>query len=323
MQLFQNKKEELAARRLQKRFKAALQRARDRLKAKKLELKMLLEKEKEAKRQRSELEESEMYRIYTLQEELHQKTSEMINKRLLIRPNTVFVVTWRCLFVLAVIFEITQLALGPWMAKYEDKNGDPLRMESFLEEAFIPSPVSMLPECIPPKAKNGLAGLIAKIFASRSPDAVVMPKPWYCESVAYSRLLNIYSVSVSWFIRNFFDVLGVICFLDVFITFFEGEYDPETGFLEPAPFFQRWILPGILLQLMVNPRMETTYNIVSWTLHGCLRHGPFRVLRWTAAFFFPLSRFLLSQVKRAWMRLVRFENRTSFKRRDPILYYYY
>jgi len=55
---------------------------------------------------------------------------------------------------------------------------------------------------------------------------------------------------------------SVISFLDVFITFFTGELSEQTGVLWPKKFFKRWILPGVLLQLLVNPNMKDVAGII-------------------------------------------------------------
>jgi hypothetical protein len=75
---------------------------------------------------------------------------------------------------------------------------------------------------------------------------------------------------------------GVVYFLDVFITFFTGEFRPESGVLMPKPFIQRWVLPGLGLQLLVNPYMNA---VSEWTFEvgfHLLDYGPIRVWRWIA-----------------------------------------
>jgi hypothetical protein len=83
-------------------------------------------------------------------------------------------------------------------------------------------------------------------------------------------------------------VVSIVCFLDVFVTFFTGEIDAITGYIVPKPFFNRWIFPGLLLQLLVNPSIGPLANTVFSILKQVIDLGPVRVLRWTIAVLTPL-----------------------------------
>lgn len=103
--------------------------------------------------------------------------------------------------------------------------------------------------------------------------------------------------------------VGIAYFLDVFITFFTGEFHQESGVLIPKPFFQRWILPGLVLQLLVNPYMKA---VSEWTLEvgsQLLDYGPIRVWRWVATVFFPLLYVMSMRIALpSWLKLVEYQN---------------
>jgi len=301
LRLLQGSREEFAARRLQKRLVTCLKRGRRRLQLKELELRKLAEKQQLIRKKKEELSELERFRMYTLQEDLNRETNRFLNEKLLIRPNTTFAVTWRLMFVVAVVFEITQLALNPILAKYTSATGEPLRVVTYLEQTFVPLPIDMRPECDVHKQKhrvNPLKFVSRVVLGRKQQSAMPATLPWYCESTLYSSWQQYLSGFVKLSIDYFLDILGVICFLDVFITFFVGEYDNDSGCLGPKPFVKRWILPGILLQLLVNPRMEEILDGVVFVIGGLLRQGPFRVLRWTVAFFFPTTIVMSRYIRR-------------------------
>lgn len=106
--------------------------------------------------------------------------------------------------------------------------------------ALAPAPVSEFTECQLPKETK-----------RRQQSAYSIP--WYCE---YKTSHAAYRFIVDMFWKYFSVGVGIAYFLDVFITFFTGEFHQESGALIPKPFFQRWILPGLVLQLLVNPYMK-------------------------------------------------------------------
>jgi len=69
-------------------------------------------------------------------------------------------------------------------------------------------------------------------------------------------------------------VVNAIFFLDVFITFFTGELASSTGTLIPKPFFTRYIVPGIALQLIVNPTMIEISQMVKQMMIHAIHIGP-------------------------------------------------
>ena len=69
------------------------------------------------------------------------------------------------------------------------------------------------------------------------------------------RFWGLVAVQLAQFLAN---VVPVVSFASVFIEFYIGELSSESGLVVPKPFFSRWIVPGVLLQLLVNPSMKDT-----------------------------------------------------------------
>merc|ERR1711862_233485 len=102
-----------------------------------------------------------------------------------------------------------------------------------------------------------------------------------------------------------------ICFCDVFVSFFTGELHPNNGTLIPKPFVKRWVVPGLALQLLVNPNLAEVSAFVwrAWT--SLLRVGVARALRWFLTVIFPVLEELWEVlIVCVWIPFVRTENRT-------------
>ncbi len=144
-----------------------------------------------------------------------------------------------------------------------------------------PDPVSTWAECQPrePSLVGKMLSPIRKIK--------VKPPPWYCTK-PYSVVQDAYRRTWNFVVDQILGIIAVICFFDVFVKFFTGELDPMTGELKPKPFFRRWIIPGLLLQLLVNPAIYTFstwfFAITDWISVV----GPVRVLRWCIAVVVPM-----------------------------------
>ena len=93
------------------------------------------------------------------------------------------------------------------------------------------------------------------------------------------------------------------------VTFFTGELDPEDGRVVPKPFLERWVFPGIALQLLVNPQMVTVGKYVSYGMTYAHHVGPVRVYRWAAAFFYPVFSVLFDMfLQHIWRPVVKESN---------------
>jgi hypothetical protein len=149
--------------------------------------------------------------------------------------------------------------------------------------AFRPNPVSEWPACQPQEMS-----LVGKITSRFRKTKKAKPLPWYC-SKPYSTIHDWYRSTWNFVVDQIRDVISVICFFDVFVKFFTGDIDPITGELKPKPFIRRWIIPGLLLQLLVNPAIGSFsvwfFKIIDWVMVI----GPVRVLRWCIAVIVPLG----------------------------------
>jgi hypothetical protein len=160
---------------------------------------------------------------------------------------------------------------------------------------LIPAAVSDWPECKPSKWYQ-LSQKTKK------------PVPWYCDDRFHSGHA-FYRHIANFFWEEFLVFIGVICFLDVFVTFFTGEFDPDNGILVPKPFFKRWIVPGLALQLLVNPQLGTVSSWTFDTVVKVLDNGPVRVYRWSATVAFPLVYLLVKLiVKKIWPQFAAYAN---------------
>lgn len=68
----------------------------------------------------------------------------------------------------------------------------------------------------------------------------------------WKRLQAIVAAQLAEFLAT---AVPLVSFASVFVEFFTGELS-DTGLIVPKPFFSRWIVPGVFLQLLVNPSMK-------------------------------------------------------------------
>lgn len=272
LKMIRDPKEHIAAIKLQKTFRGMVCRARQRLKWKKEELKRFQAEEQaiRANHGKEKMKASNRRRMYRLQEELHDEAGHLLNETLLLRPNTSFAVLWKVLFVVAILFEISQLALKPWLEKYKDVDtGRPLDIESIMEHTLIPTPMSQLAVCATHNEDGPrILRVIRRVFRKFTRRKPMQTKslPWYCHKT-FATAQTVYIKTLEFFIHEFLVLMGVICFLDVFVTFFTGEIDVDTGILSPKPFFARWFVPGLVMHLAINPKVESASRVVMKVRH--------------------------------------------------------
>eukprot|EP00977_Amphora_coffeiformis_P022519 scaffold10926_cov163-Amphora_coffeaeformis.AAC.4 len=234
--------------------------------------------------------EKERRRMYKLKLELTQKAKTYLNKKLLLRPNTTFALVWKALFVVGVILELSVL-----VAKA-------LHPEGITVKSVLPRLWYDLPECNP-KEPGFFRKILHPFGHSQTP-----PLEWYCQenAMAYQNM-GVCLLEFSIYALVF--TVHTIYFLDVFVNFFTGRFHPQTGMLEPVPAFERWVAPGMALQLLLNPRMDMVAGIVSRLVTSIRILGPVRVFRWTVAFFFPVFLVFRSRVSRGWSVIVTSQNK--------------
>jgi hypothetical protein len=133
--------------------------------------------------------------------------------------------------------------------------------------------------------------------------------PWYCHN-PYASTLFTYINTLKFLIHNFLVLVSCICFLDVFVTFFTGEITEDTGVLVPKAFFTRWILPGVVLQMLVNPMMGQVVVALKATIRWAHVVGPGRCYRWLVSFISPALGYVWYLFEwKVWRRLVKNENK--------------
>ncbi|KAI2502062.1 hypothetical protein MHU86_12381 [Fragilaria crotonensis] len=327
LQLFQGSRTQWAALIIQHMFRQKLASARARIINKRYELRELQKKRRSFKRQWGTMSVKERRRLYELQDELRNEATQLLNSKMLIRPNTRFAVTWKILFVVCVVFEISQHAVAPTLKKYVDEeSGEPMRIGKVLEQFLIPLETSQWQRCgakNAPKPRKAVkigcplvrwltsVGRRAQGAKSEGSNVNKLPFPWFCQK-PYSTAHSIFIKIMKMLIYQFLVLVGTVCFLDVFVTFFTGEIDADSGNLRPKPFFSRWVFPGIALQLLVNPQMESISRYVWKFVTFAHRVGPIQMYRWTAALFYPLVSLVLHLlIFDIWRPIVALSNNTT------------
>ena len=165
----------------------------------------------------------------------YRETRKRDKRRLLLSPKTAFAVGWKCVAICCVILEIMQWTFAPLLS------GELKKMP--LDEL-----ISIL------------------LFAScteREMQDVCVASAW-----KHKWLMTVHILS-----RVLMPLVHVVCFLDVFITFSTGELT-ASGKLVPKPFFARYILPGVGLQLIVNPTMVAISKLTKKAILHFIYVGP-------------------------------------------------
>ena len=303
LKLFKQDPEMIATIKLQKHFRSWLERSRARLKRKWAELTLLQKMERESIRGRAtHISAMQRRRMYLLQDELVSTAKKRRRRQMLLYPNTSSSVIWKYIFVACLIVELGQKVMKPKLTLFAEEvaaaERRKIRVEdmdwtTYLSAKILPKQVAEWDEC-------GKALQAGKIM------------PWYCQRpwsdihVAYIKTLEVAIVESLAFI-------SFVMFCDVFVSFFTGELDEVTGQLVPKPWFKRWILPGVAVQLLLNPRMieisAATRALICHIYHDV---GPITAYRWLSSLFLPAFVFLSDRLNRhVWRRFVREENERS------------
>ena len=165
----------------------------------------------------------------------HKESRKREKKRLLLSPKTTFALGWKYMAISCVILEVSQMIFAPLLSGELKK----MPLDQFLSALLFASYNKK-------KAKG---------FCFASP----WKHKWLMTVHLFSRCLTAF--------------VHAVCFLDVFVTFSTGELT-STGKLVPKPFFTRYILPGIGLQLIVNPTMVALSEVVKTVILHSINVGP-------------------------------------------------
>lgn len=256
--------------------------------------------------ERKRLSEKEALRMFELRDELFTETKDILERKMLLRPNTKFAVYWKLFFALCLLWEFIHLAAKPYLL---DEN-TPTTLDELIALMLVPTRVSELEQCQEKKIIKRIWNI--HIFARKRNNE---DRPWYCHE-PYAGIQESFRnvVALTFTLINMLinliiqPAVGMAYILDVFITFFTGVFHPDNGALICKPFFERWIIPGIALQLIVNPFMQGISEFAFNLMLTVLDLTPLRVWRWIASICPLLYVLLVQYVMPSWLKLVEYQN---------------
>lgn len=295
-------KEDRAVALVQTVFRKKLKRIRANIHARTVELHDLQEL-----KQGSEID---IHRKRELESELVEVLREKRKILILLRPTCLFCAIWKAVVMVFIGIDI--------VLQYQEKTlknlnihekgrevySNTTRMESYMITAFLPTPMGDTAVCqirAPPRGilrvyhflEQVLNPLIARRFNKNTTTSV----PWYCNG-ALARIQALYITVGAFAINRALASVGAVLLLDVFVTFFTGEFAP-SGILIPAPFIKRWIL-GFAVKLLLNPLSKPMAKAV---LEFTMEVGLARLTWWYFSFIEPGYQFTVLHV---WIRFVQF-----------------
>lgn len=246
-----------AARKLQLALRSLLEHARAKEQKKKRELEKLERKRRQSIRIGRNvvgMAEKEQARLKELRLETKPETRRFdIDSHLLMRPDSGFQKLWAIFYFTLTFLEIVAHLSNVHMAKRaRNSDSDALTVSLKLQNLLIPDPVAALKECSCVPSKKGL-------FKRSQPEDCAS-FPWYCRP-NYAMLQWAYSGAIMFLIERIVTVMGFVFFLDCPVFFFTGAYHPDTGVLISRPWFRRWVMPGIVMQMIINPQLEKTAKV--------------------------------------------------------------
>ena len=183
----------------------------------------------------------------------HRESSRKLKRRLLLSPKTSFAVGWKYFAVACVALEISSQIFAPMLSGELKK----MPLYEFIVRVLTASSVS---KCGDKGKKVAASSIFVPVMIDNSlGDLACLASSWELTAHIFAILLV--------------PMVNTIFFLDVFITFFTGELT-SSGTLVAKPIFERYIFPGIGLQLIVNPTMATITQFVKRTIGHATRVGP-------------------------------------------------
>jgi hypothetical protein len=161
-----------------------------------LKIQYFLRKKLRQKREYLQMKREELIRLQSIKEkELSDKQKlrmyelqDVLNRKLLLRPNTSFAVYWKIFFAICLIWELANAAAKPWLfdvTKKESRtnNSDmPATLVELMAERLVPTRVTELSEC--QEFKNAQKSLTLRWFRksnnSLQGGLAIDNRPWYC-----------------------------------------------------------------------------------------------------------------------------------------------
>jgi hypothetical protein len=250
------------------------------------------------------LSSSDRERLQELRQEnaRHYKPAS-IDRRLLMRPDTKFQLIWQSLFVCCVLVELLLHGLNMRLSSKGDHT-----IKTKLQELIIPIPVTQHKQC---PCLTHVRHDLSKWDRHVSKEKKCRGEPWYCHPLYYHSQIA-YIGTMMFIMEQIRGLLALVTLLDVPMFFYTGNYEPDTSVLIPKPFFERWIFPGLFLQLLINPQMETISKLVFRGIQTILDIGPVRVLSWGISLFYPLLWVVFDFMEnKVWISLVALLNRPT------------
>jgi hypothetical protein len=226
----------------------------------------------------------------------------------LLRPSTKNAILWRRLSLVCATLELLQNALYPILLRSTGATS--------LEECLYTLMSWRICHKDFPRSEgaNSYKAIFLNLFLSSRREAIRCPVSSFWERLRLSFYI--------WFIYQFLWIAGTVKFINCFVDVFEGSYDNE-GVLVPKPFIgkhlrvlccsclsikatittkktqlvdfllfspflsislkERWIFPGLLFQIMVNPMLSQMLDFLKRLFRFLLFIGLARTARWVFA----------------------------------------
>lgn len=230
------------------------------------------------------------------------------NYNYLLRPDSRFSYTWRLIAVASIFFEVIQVLVSQKLSNgnFKKLSFPDLVKAVLLRPGELVAPIT--PRKIGIKDRVFRCSQLLNIDSQTDPTSQLFRifrslrfkvcglKPAIALVSEVSQSQKSWEFFVSSFAVLFNCVMRFIAFFDVIITFFIGELEENGLILIPTPFFRRWILPGIVLQLLVNPTLKSIASTIREVIPYIARNMDFfRVLLWAIS----LKRLSLYVVEKA------------------------
>jgi hypothetical protein len=309
------------ARRLQRVARHGIVASRTQQDLMKLELEKLEEEAKQAKLVGDNIPVARRRRMYQLQDELEKRAKDMVNKHLLLQPNAKFAILWKIIFIFCVLLDIAQQILEPRIKNFQDSGKkEPMSVEQFLVYHLIPRPISEMQLCAKwfnkgrqLKRLSSLFNNTIGFFKNNHGSSKTNQRPWYCSEFCATAHQSVIII-MRFLLMQAAVIIGIVRYLDVAVTFFLGEIHPKTGILMPKSFVKRWIFPGLLLELVANPQMETTSKFLYQFLDSFIKIGPIRIGRWTLVGIYPVASFVKRITFHIWKPVIQQQNQECIRK---------
>eukprot|EP00571_Detonula_confervacea_P002146 CAMPEP_0172327314 /NCGR_PEP_ID=MMETSP1058-20130122/59222_1 /TAXON_ID=83371 /ORGANISM="Detonula confervacea, Strain CCMP 353" /LENGTH=777 /DNA_ID=CAMNT_0013044327 /DNA_START=53 /DNA_END=2383 /DNA_ORIENTATION=+ len=182
----------------------------------------------------------------------HKESERKLKKRLLLSPKTSFAVEWKYFTLACVALEISQIIFAPMLSGELKK----MPLDKFLLRVL-----------------NASSHCDGKNKRATAPSIFIPVVNNFDDITCNTSSKQTWLIAAHVIATILVPAVNTIFFLDVFITFFTGELTP-SGTLVPKPLFARYLLPGIGLQLIVNPTMIEISRLVKQTLVHFMHIGP-------------------------------------------------